>query len=70
MTPVRAQATVDQIRFGPAPMWEVEVNGLPPHDHRRVYQIEARNDNSAAFQAIHLFSEEMDMLVGGEYGVS
>ena len=37
----------------------VTVVGLPPHEGRRIYQIDANNDSSAAFAAIDKFVAEM-----------
>lgn len=59
---VHASATVDQLRAGPVPLWEVTVTGLAPHDHRRTYQIEANTDNKAANDGIGQFVAEMENL--------
>lgn len=62
MPPVLASAMVDQIDNGPVPVWEVEVWGQPPHDHRRTYTLQAKTDNLAAQEGIRLFVEEMENL--------
>lgn len=45
-------------------LWEVEVWGLPPFDHKRVYTIEGKTDNNAAQEGIRQFVEEMENLKG------
>jgi hypothetical protein len=62
VTRVRASAMVELIQRGYESMWEVEVWGEEPHDHRRNYQIKARSDNDAAFEGIRRFVEEMENL--------
>jgi len=59
---VRCSATVDKIRDGPVPLWEVYVWGQPPFDHRRTYILELKSDNLAAFEGLRLFEEEMEAL--------
>ena len=59
---VLASATVDQLRGGPVPLWEVRVWGEPPHDYSRTYTLEFKTDNLAAQEGIRLFVEEMDCL--------
>lgn len=56
---ILAQATVDDLGQG---NWSVEVNGQPPHDHRRVYTLRAKDDKTAAFEGIERFTEEMEAL--------
>lgn len=65
MTRILCQATADQLRPGPVPLWEITVTGRPPHDSRRVYQIEMKTDTLAAQEGIRLFVEEMEMLADG-----
>lgn len=67
-TPQRilCNAIVDKVRGGSVPLWEVEVNGLAPHDHRRVYQIERRTDTLAAQEGIRRFVSEMECLNDGD----
>ena len=62
MERVRCSATVDKIDDGPVPMWEVQVWGEPPHDHRRTYTLQAKTDNLAAQEGLRLFVEEMENL--------
>lgn len=62
MTRILAQATVDQLRSGPVPLWEVSVRGEPPHDHHRVYTLERRTDDMAAQEGLRLFVEEIECL--------
>lgn len=69
--PIPAQAVVDKLRGGPVPLWEVQVWGGPGYeDYRRTYQIEAKDDNTAAFDGIQRFVEEMQAIesvnVGGD----
>lgn len=59
---VLCNATADQLRGGSVPLWSIEVQGLPPHDHRRVYEIEAKSDTLAAQEGIRRFVEEMEIL--------
>ena len=59
---VKCSATVDQIDDGPVPMWEVQVWGEPPHDHRRTYTLQAKTDTLAAQEGLRLFVEEMENL--------
>lgn len=59
---VKCSATVDKVDDGPVPMWEVQVWGEPPHDHRRTYTLQAKTDNLAAQEGLRLFVEEMENL--------
>ena len=59
---VLASATVEQVRGGSVPLWEVSVWGEPPFDHRRLYILELKTDNLAAQEGIRLFVEEMECL--------
>lgn len=59
---ILAKATVDMIKFGPEPTWEVTVWGEPPFDRRRTYTLKAKTDNIAAEKSIDLFVEEMECL--------
>lgn len=68
MTRILAQATVDQLRSGPVPLWEVSVHGEPPHDHRRVYTLERKTDDLAAQEGLRLFAEEIECLNGAAAG--
>jgi hypothetical protein len=40
-------------------LWKVTVTGKPPHVHTRVYEIAAKDDNTAAMKGIDLFVKEM-----------
>ena len=62
MQRILASATVEQIRNGSVPLWEVFVWGKPPFDHERTYSVEAKTDNLAAQEGIRLFVEEMECL--------
>jgi hypothetical protein len=62
MSRVLASATVDKIDEGTVPIWEVNVWGEPPHDHRRTYTLQAKTDTLAAQEGIRLFVEEMENL--------
>jgi hypothetical protein len=65
--PVLANATVEMVKAGPTPTWDVHVWGEEPHDHRRAYLIKAKDDTSAAFEGIRLFVEEMtDLYSNGD----
>lgn len=68
MTRILANATVDELRAGSVPLWSVVVWGQPPHDHRRVYDIEAKSDSLAAQEGIARFVEEMTCLQDGADG--
>jgi len=57
---ILASATVDQVRGGSVPLWEVYVWGQPPFDRSRTYTIEAKTDTLAAHEGIRLFVEEME----------
>lgn len=59
---VKCSATVDKVDDGPVPIWEVQVWGEPPHDHRRTYTLQAKTDNLAAQEGLRLFVEEMENL--------
>lgn len=59
---VKCSATVDKVDDGPVPMWEVQVWGEPPHDHRRTYTLQAKTDTLAAQEGLRLFVEEMENL--------
>ena len=63
---VLASATVDQVRGGSVPLWEVFVWGQPPFDRERTYTIEAKTDTLAAFQGIEMFVDEMETLRDAE----
>jgi hypothetical protein len=65
-TRVQASASVDMIKFGHPPTWEVNVWGEPPHAHRRTYVIRAKDDNAAAFDGIAQFVAEMENLESAE----
>ena len=56
---IKANATVDKIKDGPMPTWEVIVTGLPPYDRTRTYTLVKKSDKDAAFAGIDLFCEEM-----------
>lgn len=57
--PILASATVNMIRFGPAPCWSVTVTG---HGRSRTYDIDAKTDDKAAQAGLELFVEEMTNL--------
>lgn len=59
---IKCSATVDKVDDGPVPIWEVQVWGEPPHDHRRTYTLQAKTDNLAAQEGLRLFVEEMENL--------
>jgi hypothetical protein len=58
---ILASATVDMLRFGPVPLWEVTVTGGNT-DSVRTYQIDATTDDKAAQKGIDLFVDEMEAL--------
>jgi|DEB3_MinimDraft_2_1074329.scaffolds.fasta_scaffold03024_2 hypothetical protein len=62
MSRVLASAIVDKIDDGSVPIWEVQVWGQPPFDHRRTYTLQVKTDNLAAQEGIRLFVEEMENL--------
>lgn len=59
---VKASATVDKIMDGPIPLWEVQVSGESPHNHRRTYTLRKKTDNDAAQEGIKQFVVEMENL--------
>ena len=61
MTQVRADATV---YLTPDGKFTVQVTGLPPFAETRVYTLAARDDNTAAFEGLRLFVEEMEQAHG------
>jgi hypothetical protein len=62
MQRILANATVEALEDGECQLWEVEVTGLPPFEHRRTYTLEAKTDNNAAQEGLRLFVEEMENL--------
>lgn len=65
MNRVLASATVDKLRDGPVPLWEVTVWGEPPHQSRRIYSLEMKSDSDAAMEGIRLFVDEVECLAEG-----
>lgn len=61
---ILASATAEMLRFGPVPLWSIEVTGVEPHGWRRVYEIEAASDTIAAQEGIRRFVEEAEILAG------
>jgi hypothetical protein len=64
ITPDKAQvlcdATVDLVSKVQRPwLFRVTVVGKPPHEECRVYEIAAKDDNTAAFKGIDRFVKEM-----------
>jgi predicted DCC family thiol-disulfide oxidoreductase YuxK len=60
---VLCDATVDLISKVQRPwLFRVTVKGLPPHLHTRVYDIAARDDNTAALTAMDRFVKEMSWI--------
>lgn len=59
---ILATATVDMLRFGPVPLWEVTVTGQPDGDWTRTYQIDATTDDRAAQIGIDRFVDEIENL--------
>lgn len=63
MTPaprILADAVVDVLKPGRKPFYRVTVKGLPPHGECRIYKFKAKSEDSAAFEGIRLFVEEME----------
>ena len=57
---VRCNAIVDLISRVQRPfLWKVTVTGIPPHSHRRVYEITAKTDTLAAMAGMNRFMKEM-----------
>ena len=46
MQRILANATVEALEDGECQLWEVQVTGLPPFEHRRTYTLEAKTDNN------------------------
>ena len=62
---VLASATVDSIRPSTPQrigLLRVNVWGQPPHDQRREYEIQAKNETAAAQEGIRRFVAEMEAL--------
>ena len=58
---VLCDATVDLISKLQRPyLFRVTVTGLPPHAHVRIYDIPAKNDDTAAMRGIREFVTEME----------
>lgn len=58
---VLCDATVDLISKLQRPyLFRVTVTGLPPHRYIRVYDIAAKNDDTAAMRGIRQFVSEME----------
>lgn len=62
---ILASATAEMLRFGPEPLWAIEVQGVEPHGWRRVYEISAKSDTIAAQEGIRRFVEEAEILADG-----
>lgn len=60
--PILASATVDMLRFGSVPLWEVTVTEQPDGDRVRTYQIDATTDDKAAQIGIDRFVDELENL--------
>jgi hypothetical protein len=58
---ILASCTVDELG---GMQYEVNVWGEKPFDHKRMYTVKAKDDNSAAEQCLRLFEEEMECLRG------
>jgi len=56
---ILASCTVDELG---SMQYEVNVWGEKPFDHKRMYTIKAKDDNSAAQECLRLFVEEMECL--------
>lgn len=57
---VLCNAIVDLISRVQRPyLWKVTVTGIPPHAETRVYEIAAKDDNTAAMKGIEIFVEQM-----------
>jgi len=59
MLRINATCTIDDLGSG---HFSVHVWGEPPFAHDRTYTIKAKDDNSAAQEAIRLFTDEMECL--------
>lgn len=66
MSRILAAATVDQLRGGAVPLFEVHVTGgFGQHDRSRTYTIELPSETLAAQEGIRLFESEMEALSYG-----
>ena len=59
---ILANATVEKLRDGSVPLWEVTVWGIE-HDHQRKYQLERKSDTEAALDGIAMFEDEVTDLL-------
>lgn len=65
MLQVRARCIVDVEKdpIGPSlTVFRVEVWGNSPFDYVRIYRISAKDDNTAAFEGLRRFEEEMEAM--------
>jgi len=62
MERILANATVEALEDGPCQLWEVEVTGVAPFQHKRTYTLAGKTDNNAAQEGLRLFVEEMENL--------
>ena len=60
------QAFADMIRPGPVPLWTAYAWSQEPNAHRRSYDIQAKDEASAAKEAIRRLVEEVECLDDGE----
>ena len=56
---INCQATVEKLADF---TWEVTVWGIAPFDRTRIYTLAEKDDNSAAWEGIRRFTEEMEAL--------
>ena len=56
---INCQATVEKLADF---TWEVMVWGLAPFERTRIYTLAEKDDNSAAWEGIRRFTEEMEAL--------
>lgn len=59
---VLCQATVDLIsRFQRPFLWKITVTGQPPHAYTRVYELNAKTPDDAAFKAMEQFKKDVSL---------
>jgi len=62
MERILANATVEALENGICQLWNVEVTGVAPFQHKRTYTLAGKTDNNAAQEGLRLFVEEMENL--------
>ena len=62
--PFNARISIEKIGSAPLGPYKVEVWGENPHDYVRTYTIKHRSPEDAASEAIQLFTQDIQKLIG------